>query len=259
VSSGGPLEPVHHSPHNWRDMYRRQLLSIGAVAAVALVMGFLVAGQVKAQLLTPSNQVARYQALVRSVQDLEATNADSRRQIAALRAQIDALESDAAGRSAATQALQNQVADLRAHAGLTAMRGPGVAVDLANGVPGPATGGQAGYLVNYQDVQDIVNLLFAQGAEGIAVNGRRITPLTAYSGSAGQVVIDQGPPLSSPIHVVAVGDRNRMVAALDDASALPDIRAREVQFQLQLTFVGGPDVALPAYDSSLQIPHVHAI
>jgi hypothetical protein len=50
-----------------------------------------------------------------------------------------------------------------------------------------------------------------------------------------------------------------MVAALDDASALPDIRAREVQFQLQLTFVGSPDVALPAYDSSLQIPHVHAI
>ena len=241
------------------DMHRRQLLSIAAVAAVALVMGFLVAGQVKAQLLTPSNQVARYQALVRSVQDLEATNAESRRQIAALRAEIDVLETDAAGRSAATQALQNQVADLRAHAGLTAMHGPGVAIDLANGLPGPAAGGQASYLVNFQDVQDIVNLLFAQGAEGVAVNGRRITPLTAYSGSAGQVVIDQGPPLSSPIHVVAVGDRNRMVAALDDASALPDIRARQVQFQLRLTFVGSPDVALPAYDSSLQIPDVHAI
>ena len=240
-------------------MYRRQLLSVGAVAAVAMVMGFLVAGQVKAQLLTPSNQVARYQALVRSVRDLEATNAESRSQIAALRAEIDALESDAAGRSAATQALQNQVLDLRSHAGLTAMHGPGVAVDLANGVPGPAAEGQASYLVNYQDVQDIVNLLFAQGAEGVAVNGRRITPLTAYSGSAGQVVIDQGPPLSSPVKVVAVGDRNRMVAALYDASALPDIRARQVQFQLHLTFVGSPDVSLPAYDSSLQIPHVHAI
>src|SRR5258708_1032826 len=165
-------------------MYRRQLFSIGAVAAVALLMGFLVAGQVKAQLLTPSNQVARYHALVRSVQDLEATNAESRRLIAALRSEIDALESDAAGRSAATQALQNQVADLRAHAGLTAMHGPGVAIDLANGVPGPDIGAQASYLVNFQDVQDIVNLLFAQGAEGVAVNGRRITPLTADSGAA---------------------------------------------------------------------------
>lgn len=240
-------------------MSRQHLLSIVVVAAVALVTGFFVAGQVKAQLLTPSNQVARYQALVRSVQDLEATNAESRSQIAALRAQIDALESEAAGRSAATQTLQNQVADLRAHAGLTAMHGPGVEIDLANGVPGPAAGGQASYLVNYQDVQDIVNLLFAQGAEAIAVNGRRITPLTAYSGSEGQVVLDQGPPLTSPIKVRAVGDRNRMVAALDDSSALPDIRARQVQFQLHLTFFGSPDLGLPAYDSSLQIPHVGAI
>ena len=239
-------------------MSRRQLLSLVAVAAVALVMGFVVAGQVKAQLLTPSNQVARYEVLVRSVQELETTNAESRRRIATLRAEIDALESAASGRSAATQALQNQVADLRAHAGLTAVHGPGVEVDLANGVPGPAAGGQASYLVNYQDVQDIVNLLFAQGAEGVAVNGRRITPLTAYSGSAGEVLIDQGLPQSSPLKVVAVGDRNRMAAALDDASALPDIRARQVQFQLRMTFFGNPDVALPAYDSSLQIPDVHA-
>ena len=239
-------------------MTRQQMLSLGVVAAVALTTGFLVAGQVKARLLTPSNQVARYQALVRSVQDLEATNADARGKIAALRAQIDALESEAAGRSAATLALRNQVSDLRAHAGLTAMHGPGVEVRLANGVPGLDTGGLARYLVNYQDVQDVVNLLFAQGAEGIAVNGRRITPLTAYSGSAGQVIIDQGPPLSSPIKVTGVGDRNRMAAALDDASALPDIRARQVQFQLHLTVLGSPDLQLPAYDSSLRIPHVIA-
>jgi uncharacterized protein YlxW (UPF0749 family) len=237
-------------------MKRRQTFSIVVVAAVALTTGFLVAGQVKAQLLIPSNQVARYQALVRSVQDLEATNADARAKIAALRAQIDALETEAAGRSAATQALRNQVADLRAHAGLTAMHGPGIEVRLANGVPGADTGGQAGYLVNFQDVQDVVNLLFAQGAEAIAVNGRRITPLTAYSGSAGQVVIDQGPPLSSPIKVSAVGDRNRMVSALDDPSALPDIRARQVQFQLHLMFLGIADLTLPAYDSSLRIPNV---
>ena len=238
-------------------MSRHQLASAAIVAVVALATGFVLAGQIKAQLLTPSNELARYQALQRSVQDLEATNLAERRQIATLRSQIDALESDAAGRSAATQALQNQVNDLRARAGLTAMHGPGVEVDLTNGIPGPDTGGQAGYLVNYQDVQDVVNLLFAQGAEGIAVNGRRITPLSAYSGSEGQVIIDQGPPLSSPLKVVAVGDRNRMEAALDNSSALPDIRARQVQFQLHLTFEGAPDLPLPAYDSSLLIPHVN--
>jgi uncharacterized protein YlxW (UPF0749 family) len=240
-------------------MTRRHAVSILVVAAVALATGFLVAGQVKVQLLTPSNQVARYQALVRSVQELEATNADSRQKIATLRSQIDALEASAAQRSAATQALQNQVADLRAHAGLTALRGPGVEVNLADGVPGSDSSGEAGYLVNFQDVQDLVNLLFAQGAEGIAVNGHRITPLSSFSGSGGQVILDQGPPVTAPIKLTAVGDRNRMEAALTDPSALPDIRAREVQFQLQISFSGGPDLSLPAYDSSLDIRHVGSL
>ena len=116
---------------------------------------------------------------------------------------------------------------------------------------------RAAYLVNYQDVQDVVNLLFAQGAaEGIAVNGRRITPVSSFAGSGAQVVIDQGPPLTSPLKLTAVGDRNRMEAALADPSALPDIRARQAEYQLQVSFAGSPDVQLPAYDSSLQIPYV---
>jgi uncharacterized protein YlxW (UPF0749 family) len=237
-------------------MSRSRVVSILVVAAVAMATGFLVAGQVKVQLLTPSNQVARYQALVRSAQQLEASNADSRQKIAMLRSQIDALEAIAAQRSAATLALQNQVADLRAHAGLTRLHGPGVEVDLANGVPGLDSSSEPGYLVNFKDVQDLVNLLFARGAEGIAVNGRRITPLSAFSGSGGQVIIDQGPPVTAPIKLLAVGDRNRMEAALSDPSVLSDIRAREVQFQLQVSFSGGPDLALPAYDSSLDTRHV---
>ncbi|HKC19759.1 MAG TPA: DUF881 domain-containing protein, partial [Candidatus Dormibacteraeota bacterium] len=236
-------------------MHPRRLLGIALVGVVALATGFVLASQVKAQLLTPSNQVARYQALVLSVQELEATNADSRRDIAALRADIDALEVDAATRSAATQSLRTQVGDLRAHAGLVAVHGPGVEVDLRSGDANTSVTG-TGYLVTYEDVQDVVNLLFAQGAEGAAVNGRRITPLSAFSGSAGQVIIDQESPFTSPIKIVAVGDRNRMVAALDDSSSLPSIRAREIEFDVHLTFFGSPDVSLPASDSSLQVSHV---
>ena len=237
-------------------MSPRSLTGVALVALVALGVGFVLADQVRTQLLTPSNQVARYQALVRSVQDLETTNADKRRQIADVRSQIESQEADAASRSTTTRSLRNQVGDLRAHAGLVAVHGPGVEVVLRNGLAGPQTGGQAGFLVNFQDVQDVVNLLFAQGAEAIAVNGRRITPLTAFSGSEGQIVIDQGPPIASPVKIDAIGDRNRMAAALDDESALPDIRARQVQYQLHLIFEGLPDISLPAYDSSLQVSHV---
>jgi uncharacterized protein YlxW (UPF0749 family) len=239
-------------------MSRRGLAGVALVAVVALATGFVLADQVRTQLLTPSNQLARYQALVRSVQDLEATNADDRARIADLRRQIDSLEADAAARSATTQALRGQVADLRAHAGLVAVHGPGVVVVLSNGVPGPGASAPGSYLVGFEDVQDVVNLLFGAGAEAIAVNGRRITPLTSFSGSEGQIVIDQGPPLTSPVKVSAVGDRNQMQAELSDQSALPGIRAREVEFELSLSFQGLPDISLPAYDSSLQVPHVAA-
>jgi len=113
------------------------LASIALVALVALATGFVLADQIRAQLLTPSNQVARYQALLRSVQELESTNAGYRSQIAQLRAEIDALESEAAARSATTQSLNNQVADLRAHAGLVAMHSPGIVVVCATASPGP--------------------------------------------------------------------------------------------------------------------------
>jgi uncharacterized protein YlxW (UPF0749 family) len=238
---------------------RNQLAGSALVALVALAVGFLLAGQVKAQLLTPSNQVARNQALVHSVQDLERTNDDDRRQIAALRAEISALEAQAAGRSDTTRALQDVVADLRAHAGLTPIHGPGVKVALVSGPPGNDPTGQTRYLVTFQDVQDLVNLLFAAGAEGISVSGRRITPLSSFSGSEGEVVIDQGPPLFSPIEIDAVGDRNRMVTALEDPNLLPSLRVRQVQFGIGLTATGEPDLALPAYDASLEIPHVGAI
>ena len=82
-----------------RTLARQHLAGIVLVALVALATGFVLAGQVRAQVLTPSNQVARYQALARNVQELEATNADARRKIASPRAQIDALESEAQKRS----------------------------------------------------------------------------------------------------------------------------------------------------------------
>ena len=231
-------------------------MSSALVALVALALGFLVAGQVKAQLLTPSNQVGQRQALIRSLQDLERTNEADRQKIASQRAEIGALEAQAAAQSETTRALRDQVADLRIHAGLTAVHGPGVEVDLTNGDPSTDPTGQSRYLVTYQDVQDVVNLLFSAGAEGVAVSGRRITPISSFSGSDGEVVVDQGPPLFSPIKVVAVGDRNGMLSALDDTSRLPSLRIRVIQYSVGLKDTGLPDVTLPAYDASLITPYV---
>lgn len=69
-------------------------------------------------------------------------------------------------------------------------------------------------------------------------------------------MVDQGPPLFAPMKVVAVGDRNRMQAALDDPSQLTSLRIRVVQYALGLKVTGLGDASLPAYDASLELPYV---
>lgn len=224
------------------------------LAVTALAFGFFFASQVRTQLILPSNRVARNEALLRSARDLEGKNAAYRSRIAKLRDEVAQIEADASRQSDTVRDAQQQVSDLEAHAGLTALHGPGVTVALDNGVPGPDVGGKTGYLINFQDIQDVVNLLYQGGAEGVAVNGRRISPLTGFRSSAGNVVIDQGPPLQSPFTIVAVGNRAEMERLLGDPSSLGDLRQRQRQFQLRVSWNGSPEVSLPAYDSSLEAP-----
>ena len=104
----------------------------------------------------------------------------------------------------------------------------------------------------------MVNLLFQGGAEGVAVNGRRISPLSSISGAGAAVVIDQGPPLTAPFRVIAVGNRSQMDALLGQPSSLGDLKLRQRSAQLQLGWDAGSDFTLPVYDSSLEVRFAHA-
>ena len=230
---------------------RRPLVTV-LVALVALAFGFLAAAQLRAELIVPGNRVARDQALVRTVTDLEKTNAASRLKVAGLRTEVSDLESAATRRSDADRQLAQEVQDLRAHAGLTPVHGPGVAVDLANGVPGPGIEGRTAYLINFEDIQDVVNLLFAGGAEAVAVNGHRITPASAFGGSGGAVVVDQSEPLGSPFRIAAVGNRNGMEQALAAPAALGGLRNRVRSYGVRLAITGSADLSLPASDASVE-------
>ncbi|MBJ7604185.1 MAG: DUF881 domain-containing protein [Candidatus Dormibacteraeota bacterium] len=231
--------------------------SILLIALTALAFGFFAAGQLRAGLINPSNRLERNEALVRSVQDLEKENAADRQNLTALRQEIADIEKGEAQRSTAAGQLQREVDDLRAHAGLKPLRGPGVTVQIGNGPPRPSSGGSVDYLVTFQDVQDVAFLLFAGGAEGVAVNGRRLSPLSFYQGQAGTVVIDQGPPVLAPFKIQAVGDRNQMERLLGESSSLGDLRLRRDRYGLSLGWSAEGEISLPAYDSSLQVRYAH--
>jgi uncharacterized protein YlxW (UPF0749 family) len=221
------------------------------VAGLSLAFGFLIAAQVRVQLLIPSNRIERNQALVHSVRDLERTNDVDRRRVEQLRAEIQGLETQASQRSDAARRLNDQLAELRAHAGLVPLRGPGVTVTISDGRPDPGRPGSTGYLVTFEDVQDVVNSLFEGGAEGIAVNGRRLSPVSSFTGSRDTVEIDQGPPLVPPFRISAVGNRSGMEQLMADPTSLADLRLRQRTFFVGIAVDGSTDLFLRAYDSSL--------
>jgi uncharacterized protein YlxW (UPF0749 family) len=118
-----------------------------------------------------------------------------------------ALEADTAGR-----ALSERVRALELAAGTVAVTGPGVVLTLDDAPPPDEIGQEAqprggtsleGRVLD-RDLQEVVNGLWAAGAEAIAVNGVRLSSRAAIR-SAGEAVLVDFRPLSPPYRVEAVG------------------------------------------------------
>ena len=116
-------------------------------------------------------------------------------------------------------------------AGEVAATGPGLEVRLSEpattaeptDVPGhgertPASGG---HILIDRDVRSVVNQLWADGAEAIAVNGIRLTPTSAIRFAGDAVLVDFS-PIASPYVIDAIGDADQ----LDVGFASSDVASR---------------------------------
>lgn len=97
--------------------------------------------------------------------------------------------------------------------GAGAAYGPGIRVVMDDAVSAGTDGGSnprtaAGFSdtgrVRDRDVQLVVNALWQSGAEGIAINGQRLTALSAIR-AAGDAILVDNHPLALPYQVDAVG------------------------------------------------------
>lgn len=150
-------------------------------------------------------------------------------------------------------------AALAAQVGLTAMRGPAVTVELDDapresrgrslppGVPPP---GPNDLVVHQQDVQAVVNALWAGGAEAMAIMDHRVTPRTAVR-CVGNTLLLEGQVYSPPFRISAIGDPDVLRAALDTDPGVLLYREYVDAYGLGYQVTSGTDVVLPAYAGSL--------
>lgn len=194
----------------------------GWVLAGGLVMiGLLFAtAAAQARDRAPAAAQAR-DALTAEIEERTAATDRLEGDLQELRASVDAAREDALGLTTTGSELAARLTDLGVVTGAAAVRGPGLVVHLQDadleetedgGDPrGEQTSNEG--RVSDRDLQTIVNEVWAAGAEAVAINGQRLTALSAIR-SAGQAILVDFRPLSPPYDLVAVGDADAMRSRL---------------------------------------------
>ena len=128
------------------------------------------------------------------------------RTVAELERNILEVETRQLDNAAVNTELRESMAAMRIAAGTGAVQGPGVVVEVDDAESG--TTGDGSDTVNSVldiDLQQVVNGLWAAGAEAVSIDGQRVTGMTAIR-SANDVILVNFRPLEPPYEVRAVGD-----------------------------------------------------
>ncbi len=156
--------------------------------------------------------------------------------------------------------MNTELTELARAAGETAVRGPGVAVELVDS-PDAATAGDpveaARGTVLDRDIHVVVNALWAAGAEAVAVNGHRLTSATAIR-RAGEAVLVELQPLLPPYRIEAIGDREtlqRRFSAGVGGAYLDVLRTDGISASV----TGSSSLDLPAAGGALELTHARPV
>ena len=133
----------------------------------------------------------------------------------------------------------------RSSTGFVAVTGPGLRVTVDDQPQGDPDG-----RVRATDLRVLVNGLWQAGAEAIAINGRRLTSLSAIVNSDIAIQVNQG-PLSPPYVVQAVGGPNLDADFVETQSGLTFIALAE-QFGFVVERDTVSSLLLPAAPPSMQ-------
>ncbi|MBT8224958.1 MAG: DUF881 domain-containing protein [Dactylosporangium sp.] len=186
---------------------------------------------------------------------------DTEARASALRRQIEEHTTSQAGSDDRVEQQRGRAAAEETAAGLIALRGPGLTVRLDDAPrrrdgtrPVGATADDL--VVHQQDVQAVVNALWAGGAEGISIMEVRVISTSAVR-CVGNTLLLDGRVYSPPFVMTAVGDPVRMQRALDAAEGVRLFRAAAAAFGLGYQSKVETDVSVSAYDGSIALRYAH--
>lgn len=242
---------MNEHPHRARRVFARGTLTVALVLALA---GALFAANAR---------FAHAQGGGRDPEDLAGLTKVETNRVARLSTQVDALtqqvadltdkENLANGTQVGTPGLGYVV-----ESGSVPVEGPGLTVrldDAPQDAPLRDAVSPDVLVVHQQDIQGVMNALWAGGAEAMALEDQRVISTSAFR-CVGNVLRLEGRLYSPPYEVRAIGDPDKLRAALDDSPAVRAyVRdADEVGLGWSVTTASSP-LHLPAYSGATDLTH----
>lgn len=194
-----------------------------------------------------------------SVTDLTTLLISERNHVNGLQSQIGDLNAEITALSQSThdvrvEKLQPAISALKRQAGFTPISGPGVTVTLTDAPKSEIDRAQQTgsiavdlLLVHQQDIQAVVNALWAGGATGISVQGQRLITTTGIK-CVGNTVVLHGVPYAPPYVIRAVGNVSHLTTALGTSEYVAAYKTFTVApYRLGWNLTTSTDIKLPAY------------
>lgn len=180
-----------------RSAGRAWPVALAVLAAFALLM-------VTAATQTSKNAVAdahEDQALIAQIESRKAGLQDDRTRVDELTRDIQSLRDRVLNGETVSSGFSHRLTRLGVLAGTSTVQGPGVTV-VVDDAPGSRSNRST---VLDGDLQKLVNGLWQAGAEAIAINGHRLTALSAIR-QAGDAITVNFRDLNRPYRIAAIGD-----------------------------------------------------
>lgn len=180
------------------------------LVVVTTIIGFGLATSAMALTAPSTTAQQNHDRLVKRVEAGTARVEDRSGKVAALNKEISGLQKSALSK-ANRDDLQRALGEQETLTGVSAVRGRGVVLTVDDAKTAetdaqvdPRTGSSSGGRLTSTDLQVIVNGLWQAGAEGVSINGQRVTALTAIR-FAGEAILVNFRPLMPPYQISAVG------------------------------------------------------
>lgn len=239
-----------------RGHQRRRGLPLG-VTAVLVVAGLLFsASAIVADGDDLRTDVADLPALIAAeTKDVEA----KAERVTQLRAEVEEL-SERTG-DTRVQDLQAVADTLGFASGTQPVEGPGVEVvldDVPRDRPLPEGVAADLLVVHQEDVQAVVNALWAGGAEAMTLMDQRVISTSAVR-CVGSTLRLQGRVYSPPYTIRAVGDTGALLRALEESRDVQIYREYVDAYGLGWSTRVLPSVEVPAFEGSLELRYAEAL